>query len=152
MRGRKPLPKALRLLTGNAGHRELPSEPELPEPATDEMAPPADLKGEGRREWVRLAEPLRKAGVLKASDLSQFETYCRLHGETDEVERLIRKTGYASAKKLGYVNDLFKLRKQKRDYAAELGLTPSARTRVKADPIADGKDQTEEMLFGRRGG
>ena len=138
------------MLTGNAGHRPLPDEPKVPDLPDEVLAPPSDLKGESRGEWVRLAEPLRLAGVLKGSDLSVFETYCRLHGEVHTLEKLIKRVGYANAKKLGYVNDLFKLRKQKRDYAVELGLTPSSRTRVKAQPIGDGTDATEELLFGTR--
>lgn len=151
MRGRKPVPTGLKLLTGNPGHRPLPPEPKVAEATDAELLPPEDLQGEGRAEWEALAVPLKRAGVLKSSDLGTFETYCRLHGEVHELEQAQDKHGIEPSIKLAIVNALFKLRKQKKEYAVELGLTPSARARVKAEPVAEQGDTTEEMLFGKKG-
>lgn len=96
--------------------------------------PPASLseKSLARTEWLRLAPELIEKGVLTTGDLVIFEQYCRLVGDVAEYEELVRTLGRPKAHRLGYVNYLLKLRAQLKQYAAELGLTPSSRSGVRA--------------------
>jgi phage terminase small subunit len=70
MRGRKPKPRMLRLITGNPGRRPL-KEAELA-PDTDIPEPPPELNQSARAEWDRLAEPLHRAGILTTLDRAVF--------------------------------------------------------------------------------
>jgi len=145
MRGRKPQPTRLKILKGNPGKRRLPAnEPQLPVTPT---ACPKDVRGDARTEWDRLAPVLVSAGVLTVGDLTAFREYCLLTGEVRAMERLIKRVGQATAHRLGYVNAVLKLRKEWRALAVELGLTPSARSRVKAAPTGV-PDDVEGFLFG----
>jgi P27 family predicted phage terminase small subunit len=128
-RGPQPAPTALKLERGNPGKRPLnDAEPEL---ATATRKLPAGLAGRAKAEWTRLVDELITKGVLTIGDMHAFEEYCRLVGEVDTYEKLIKRVGRPDAHKLGYANYLLKLRTQLRQQAAHLGLTPSSRSGVK---------------------
>lgn len=145
MRGPKPQPTRLKILKGNPGKRPLPKdEPQLP---VTPVECPRELKGDARTEWERLARPMVEAGVLTIGDLSTFREYCVLEGEVRKLERLIHRVGRAATREMKI--ELRDSRKERRALAVELGLTPSARSRVRAAP-SNVPDGTEEFLFGDR--
>lgn len=155
-RGPRPQPVALKIARGNPGQHKLPEEPKLP-PASD--AAPA-LTGSALAEWNRLHQVLVDAGVLTVADESTFVTYCRLVGEEDEYQQLIEKVGREAAHQLGYASYLVKIRAQKKQYAAECGVTPSSRSGVKVAPNVrlqraqqtDANHGKRQKYFGKRGG
>lgn len=168
-RGRKPEPTVLKLARGNPGKRPIDaeSEPQLPPP--DESPPPpsadpnddpAALTGPALQEWNRLRPVLIDAGVLTSGDEFVFHTYCRLVGEVHEFERKCAETKLEDAVKLGYTGHLYRLRNQVKQYAAELGLTPSSRSTVKVAPAlrrdraekTDENDDKRKKYFGARRG
>lgn len=150
-RGPPAQPTVLKIERGNPGKRALNhDEPELTRASSTK--PPASLKGRARKEWVQLADELIEKGVLTVADLTAFETYCQLVGECDTYERLIRRVGRTDAHKLGYAGFLLKLRAQQKQYAAELGLTPSSRSGVKAVKKPDPADAKRRRFFGGSGG
>jgi len=79
-----------------------------------------------------LAPDLITLGVLKAPAVTLFVEYCETVGEIAIVKERIAKIGYADARKLKYPADLHQLRSQLRQYAAELGITPTSSSSVRA--------------------
>ena len=66
MRGRKPKPSGLKLITGtDRADRGNPDEPQ-PQPACPE--PPDHLKAEARSEWTRVSHQLNALGILSEMD------------------------------------------------------------------------------------
>ena len=146
------MPTELKLDRGVPSHHALNrDEPELAAPSS---AVPSGLIGRAKTEWVRLAEELISKGVLTVGDMHAFEEYCRLVGDVDEYEKLIRKVGREEAHALGYANYLLKLRNQCRQQAAHLGLTPSSRSGVKAVkvPTKDAAATKRQRFFGTKAG
>ncbi len=169
MTGRKPKPYGLRKLEGDTGkrskeyneryERELTVDGDFP---TD--APPDWLTEKAKEEWLRLAGPMEKAGILKLTDLAMFASYCQAYGEKAELEEaLITKNpgggGLLCEDKEGrlvlnplvkYLNarnqELFKL-------AGEFGLTPATRARLSSFKVDAGREEDPmDALLGRRPG
>lgn len=152
MRGRKPKPEFLRLLDGNAGRRPDPGKAAglaSVEPSGDLNEPPADLKPEEVAIWneaIRNAPP----GLLKRLDASIFKIWVvefnRFNRANAEVHRLgeMVKSKEGAPYQNPYLGISRRAAMEMRRAAAELGFTPSARTRVKiakpdksANPFGD---------------
>ena len=148
-RGPQPQPTVLKLARGNPHQHALNrDEPELA-PASRRV--PKGVTGRAKEEWHRLVDELIAKGVLTVGDMHAFEEYCRLVGDVDEYERLIKRKGREDSHKLGYANYLLRLRTQLRQQAAHLGLTPSSRSGVKAvKPTANSTDHKRRRFFGKR--
>lgn len=143
-RGPRPKPSALRLVDGKrdvTGHRTVNTEePQLEAGTEADWTRPTDLRLEAAREWDRLCQELRSAGVLLRADRALFETYCRAFGDLRKFEKLCRRVGPADAVRLGYQGTVIKMRQQVRQLAAEFGLTAASRSGVKAKrPETPGK-------------
>jgi P27 family predicted phage terminase small subunit len=104
-------------------------EPDLP--AAKATPPPASLKGEGRREWLRLAPQLLQRGLLREADLSCFEDYCRALSDLRAYEHKARKVGLERAIAAGFQGMTVKLRAQVASLRNHLGLTPVSRASVR---------------------
>ncbi len=144
--GRKPLPAALRIMNGSKG--PLPNNPEPPrfEAPPD---PPPHLGPLAVQEWHRLAGPLVACGVLTVADTASFAAYCASYARWAEAEEKLRELGQIVKSANGFPIQNPHLvvanaaLKQMHVYAAELGLTPSSRSRVTRqapkprDPFAD---------------
>lgn len=74
MRGRRPKPTRLKVLTGNPGKRPLNTDEPKPEVATPEC--PAELGPVARREWDRLACELTALRILTNLDRAALAAYC----------------------------------------------------------------------------
>lgn len=148
MRGRKPKPTYLAVLDGGASHSRKPN-PDEPMPDGDLAAPPADLPGRQLEIW-RYAIEHAPPGMLKLIDRSVFacwvaavDTFERARTHVDRYGLLIKSPSGAWMQNpyLSIQNKQGALIKQ---YAAELGFSPTARPRVKvpkkgkaANPFAD---------------
>jgi P27 family predicted phage terminase small subunit len=143
MRGRKPLPLAVQLATNNPGRRPLnlnqpthdPLDPTCPEELTDPRA---------RSEWDRLAVALSSRGHCLAVDRTSLMGYCLKYAQwlalEQEADDLLVTTARGSLMPnpaIGMANRAFALVLKT---AAELGLTPSSRTRVVAAKGAESGD------------
>lgn len=148
LRGVQPQPTALKIARGNPGRRPIPTEPELP-PAS--KAVPAGMTGKAKAEWLRLVDELVDSGVLTIGDLDAFEEYCYLVADVQRYRRLIRKVGDEQATALGYANYFNKLRTQKRQQAAHLGLTSTSRSGVKPAKVTPKDDAATKRarFFGK---
>lgn len=153
-RGRKPKPTVLKLVTDNPGNRPLNAAE--PMPASRPLQAPDILLPEARAEWDRVAFDLVASGLVTVADLASLAIYCTAFGRWVQAERLLAAEAEANPVTEGLTietpngaviqNPLLGIRnKAAADLmkaAAELGMTPSARSRVQAAarPNADPAD------------
>jgi phage terminase small subunit len=149
-RGPAPQPTALKIARGNPGKRALNhDEPEL---AVAETTCPTDLTGRAAAEWNRLAPELVAKGVLTVGDMAVFKTYCQLTGELEAWTKRVAGCALRDEMRMEWEGHVNKLRTQHRQHAAEIGLTPSRRSGVKAAKRADPADERRKRFFGIPGG
>jgi len=141
-RGPKTKPTKLKLLTGTArAHRLNPHEPQ-PDVARPDA--PEHLTDAARAEWDRVAVELMALGILTHLDRGALAAYCQAYGRWNAAETalarmaardavtdgLIVKTKSGNLIQNPLVGAANKAMADMVRYAAEFGLTPSARTRV----------------------
>lgn len=137
-----PIPTAIKELRGNPGKRAL-NDAE-PEPDKLKKLPKADeeLLGEfGAREWNRVGPILLKLGLLTEADLQVFEAYCLNVQLMVDARNEIKDKGMLVTGARGKVRNpaiaaFSAASTAVRGFAAEFGLTPSARSRIKM-PASD---------------
>lgn len=146
MAGRRPLPTALKLVTGNPGKRPLNSAEPKPDIVLPDM--PRHLVGEARKEWKRITPELLRLGLLSRIDRAALAMYCsewaryvRAELRMQRVAELMHEDGageYAVTPQ-GYRMqsvDLQISNKAKETclrFLVEFGMSPAARSRVMAD-------------------
>jgi P27 family predicted phage terminase small subunit len=154
MQGRKPTPSAIKVLAGNPGHR--PINENEPKPRIERAACPSHISGPARKLWRLITDELVSLGVLTILDYTVLEIYCsayqiwraakaKVDTEGSElappVQGQERETlfgtipaSYAPSQKV--INQSLNIMAMKEKtmikLASELGLTPSARTRLQS--------------------
>ena len=148
MKGRKPKPTHLKVVTGNPGNRPL-NEKE-PQPASNRPLPPTHLNKEARTEWRRVAPLLHAIGVLTLLDRAALAVYCQAYGRWVRAEEalekmaekepatqaLMMKTKAGNLIQNPLVGTANKAMESLLRAAAELGMTPSVRSRIE---VPDGR-------------
>jgi len=130
--GRPRKPTALRLIAGNPGKRAMNTqEPQLAASAVDA---PEWLSDAARAHWQRLAPMLIGAGVVRESDRDVLATYCTLFAE---FVRASQEGENVPPSKIGQLRQLM----------GELGMTPSARSRIIADIRKEDGAETKTRFF-----
>jgi P27 family predicted phage terminase small subunit len=136
-KGRKPIPTTLKVLCGNPGNQKLPKNEPIP-PTTDYIEPPTYLDEYALEEWQDVAPGLQAMGVLYAIDRQVFSAYCvavsRFRKAEEEIKRLNEHEeddGYLKQNRLFNISAKAALDMVR--YAAEFGLTASARARLGVD-------------------
>lgn len=155
MPGPAPKPTVLKALNGNAGKRPL----NLNEPKPDLGEPdmPTGMPAAAKKEWRRIVPILLKMGVLTLADGAALEAYCQSYATWRAALKEIRKNGltYESGgtpitetvngeTKTRLVGTIRRLNpavaerdkavKVMRSFMTEFGMTPSSRSRIKAEP------------------
>ena len=145
MRGRKPKPTHLKLVTGNPGRR--PMNKAEAKPAPNLPSPPPELSDDAKVEWGRVSEELYNLGLLTRIDRAGLAAYCQAYGRWITAERVIAemaardratsgllvKTTNGNAIQNPLVGTANKAMSDMMRYAAEFGMTPSARSRINAE-------------------
>lgn len=157
--GRKPKPTGLKVVTGNPGGRALPKNE--PKPKVRIPTAPAHLSAPAKSEWKRVSKELYNLGLLSGVDRAALASYCQCYGRwrtaEAEIKKCAPKKGFQNGGLLAVTsngnfiqNPLVGIANTAmRDmmrYAAEFGMTPSARTRIEASPLTD--DEPEDEFFG----
>lgn len=128
MRGRKPTPPALKARAGRPDRS--------PKPPASQPTCPAHLSPTAKAEWKRLAGTLARIGLLTQPDRAALAAYCQAYGRWVEAERRLAETppilktpaGYVQASPwIAIANKQLELMAR---FMAELGLTPTARSRI----------------------
>ena len=112
-------------------------------------APPAPswLSVEAKREWKRVVPILVDRRILTTADLGSLENYCLAIGTVREMERQLQRDGHVVETENGMkrhpaVGIQSDAMTRARLLAAELGLTPTSRSRpsVRGDTPGDDLD------------
>ena len=134
MRGRKPVPTALRLVNGNPGKR--PLNRNEPKPVVAMPTCPSHLSAPARTEWKRLVHSMHALGIVTELDRAALAAYCQAYGRWVEAERALKKSPPLLRTPAGYVQPSPCLAIANKNlelmhrYMSELGLSPVARSRV----------------------
>ncbi len=134
MRGRKPKPISLKLIEGNPGKR--PIHGREPQPPQSQPSCPAHLSPSAKAEWKRLGQSLNRIGLLTQVDRAALAAYCQAYGRWVEAERKLAETPVLLKTPAGYVQPSPWLAISSKQlelmakFMAELGLTPSSRSRL----------------------
>ena len=144
MRGRKPKPNSLKLIQGSRNIN--PNEPTV---STDLPDCPPIVKGDARKEWMRLVPELHRAGLLTRVDGVAFAAYCKTYARWVKAEKALESEDTIVVRATGapMVNPAVmlvqKLLDQMLKYLVEFGMTPSSRSRIKAGPPKDDDELTQ---------
>jgi P27 family predicted phage terminase small subunit len=157
VKGRTPKPTALRLLQGKAGHR--PINRAEPRPAPGRPTCPRELSQAGRREWRYAVKELAGMGLLARADRAVIAGYAQ--SEADYLENLAwcQQNGSTVVMRdekgaVKWIQEAPQWRmaqkhlEKVRQFAAELGLSPSARTRIHVQP-REKENGIEQFLYGK---
>jgi P27 family predicted phage terminase small subunit len=137
------------LITGNPGKRPL-NENE-PKPKLEIPTPPSELSEDARIEWEYIAARLHTIGCLSEIDRGALAAYCQAYGRWQQAERalaemakkdpltggLLIKTTNGNAIQNPLVGTANKAMAAIVRYAAEFGMTPSARVRIQTQASED---------------
>jgi len=143
-RGPKPTPLHLKLVRGNPGKRKLPDQTKELRAPLDEPTPPAHLCDDAKVEWGRVVSILVQLKLMTALDRAPLAAYCQAYGRWVQAERalaamaekdmltrgLMIKTTGGNLIQNPLVGTANKAKADMVRYAAEFGMTPSARTRL----------------------
>lgn len=132
MKGRRPVPLAVRLLEEG----KLRNRPSILEGTPTQ---PEWLSVAAKEEWNRVAPELAAAGLLTQLDRAALAAYCQTYARYVEVQEALEREGMIIAS--GRPHPLCKvasdLLKHLKVYSCELGFTPAARGRIDVPPLQD---------------
>ena len=153
MQGRKPKPTAIKLLEGNPGKRALNHAE--PKPRVVLPRPPEHLSDDEKAKWKLTVKELYPLGLITTIDKDALAMYCVIFVRWLKAEKMVREKGEIIKTAAGniiqnpYLSIANRALDQLNKLGAEFGMTPSSRSRVKAD-LVDPDQELERMLFGTR--
>ena len=144
-KGRHSQPTKIKALRGNPGKRPLPENE--PQPIASTGKAPAWLTGKAKAIWNSIVPPLLACGILTALDEQLLGRYCETIGLYRKCRDLLSSGGPVLDGKRNpagtTMNDCLV---QLRLMEVELGLTPSARSRLTTNPLDRREDSLESFL------
>ncbi len=150
--GRPPVPTKLKLLRGNPGKRKLNTKE--PQPPAVMPTCPRWLSREAKREWRRVCKELFQLGLLTRVDRAALAGYCEAWGMVREAEEILQDEGLTFTTESGYIQQrpevsiLHKSLQVMRAFLSDFGMSPAARSKVKAADPAE-VDPFEDFLRGK---
>ena len=155
MKGRKRTPANLVLLRGNPGKRAVNRDE--PKPRAGRPRCPAWLTPSARKHFARICHELTAMGILAASDFGRIAECASALAKAQECQEKIARYGYWESSKdpeTGKVTvdrwpwtfEEPKAWEQFSRAAACLGLDPTSRARLKADPAKPKQNAFSEAL------
>lgn len=154
VRGRKPKPTVLHRLAGNPGKRPLNvQEPDVPAPSAEFDTPPEELKGDttAESEWRRTVPMLRDRKIISEAERGVLIALCQQWSIYQQAVQKWNELGMIVKAPSGYpmVNPYIGVANHALGHCsklwAELGLTPSSRTRVRVLEDGGAKDAFSEF-------
>ncbi len=147
MRGRRPKPTRLKVLTGNPSKRPLNETEPTPEVVIPDC--PAELGDIARREWNRLVGELAALRLLTNLDRAALAAYCGAYALWAEATEAIQKYGAMIKSPTGYPvqSPYVAIANRQAEImmriASEFGFTPASRSRISTP------SKSEPTLFDR---
>lgn len=153
MAGRRRKPNAIREAEGNRGRRPIPDEPKVPAGTTM----PSYLSAGARAVWRRLYPLLDESGVLARTDREALIEFCTVFdrwrvAEAEVSEWLEQKNTYLVKQRNGVIKPHPSIAiantylDKARQLQADLGLTPTSRSRVSILDAAQPVDELAEFF------
>lgn len=163
MRGRRPTPTHLKVVTGNPGRRPIKDtvEPEVEAPPC-----PAHLSAEAKAEWGRIVPELMGLRLLSQMDMAALAMYCQCYGRWQYAEQVLSgaiaemqdQASMVIASPNGFpvqspwLNIANRAMEQCKSFLVEFGMSPSSRARIapasaQMDLFADEKKKTGNSYF-----
>lgn len=136
MRGRKPIPTQLKLLSGNPGKRPL-NEGE-PQPAPLAPSCPPELSQAAKEEWNRLVPELVALGLMTRLDRAALAAYCQAYAIYLDAIQAVQKYGQLvkSPNEYPMMSPYLTIANRQAEImiriASEFGFTPASRSRISA--------------------
>lgn len=152
--GPRPMPTALKVLRGTTAAPAVGLPPSTPvEPRWSDRLPGKDsvtVRADAARVWATVVPDLDRLGLLAQVDQVLVEDLCVCVARLRQCERALSREGLTRDTERGVVKNpaatiAAQYRTQLRAYIAELGLSPSARSRLHVEPV-DGLDDLERLL------
>ncbi len=127
----------LQLLNGNKNHRtkdeiekRIRNEEKL-KIGHENVNPPSWLDATGKKEFRRLAKLLISIELMTDADITHLALYCDTYSQYLSYKRQVKKHGmWIEDKPNPFIKKMAEMAKQLRGFAADLGLSPSARARL----------------------
>lgn len=133
MRGRKPVPTALKIVRGNPGGRPLNENEPTP---SNEIERPDYLSPQAAEHWPIVAKQLHDAKLLSSVDVAALALYCEAFARWRHASDQVQKFGPVVKAPSGfpvqspYLAIANKAHEQMCKLLIEFGMTPSSRSRV----------------------
>ena len=134
MRGRRPKPTRMKVLTGNPGKRPLNTDEPRPEVVIPDC--PAELGPLAQKEWHRLVGDLAALRLLTSLDRAALAAYCGAYALWAEATAAIQKFGAMIKSPTGYPiqSPYISIANRQAEImmriASEFGFTPASRSRI----------------------
>jgi P27 family predicted phage terminase small subunit len=142
MRGRKPLPTAVKEASG--AFEKDPNRRNLDEPQAKKGIPPIPESivedDVASKCWESVCGTLNDMGILTVADASVMELYCVTYSQWRCLSNVVKNGNCSTVDDKGRVstspeaNQVHKYSATLLRLMAELGLTPSSRSRIHAEP------------------
>lgn len=152
-RGRKPKPKALRKLSGNAGKRPInENEPEFSD--IKNIDPPDWLGERATQMWQRVVPELLREKIICITDLHLVESFCMAYEHLRDAQDQIDKFGVIMQNSSGgpIKNPAYtafnEANSQMMKLGAALGLSPADRTRLIGGKKVSNSNQFLDLING----
>jgi P27 family predicted phage terminase small subunit len=157
VKGRKPIPSAVKRLRGNPGKK--PLNRSEPQPIGDLPECPSHLAGRAREAWYEFAGGLE--GIATRLDATALELLCTAYGGYLDCMAKVAQGGpvwIGKAKDGGlpfarispYMRVAADQWRKVKEMLTEFGMTPSSRTRLHVVPADGDGDGFEEFIQGKR--
>jgi P27 family predicted phage terminase small subunit len=139
MRGRRPKPTRLKVLTGNPGKRPLNNNEPNPEAVMPDCPP--ELGPVAKQEWDRLAAQLGPLRMMTHLDRAALASYCAAYALWAEATQAIQTYGAMVKSPSGYPvqSPYVSIANRQTEIMmriASFGLTPASRSRISAPAAA----------------
>jgi P27 family predicted phage terminase small subunit len=136
-RGPAPTPTTLKRLRGETRPSRLNNAEPLPRSDLPRM--PADMDPDAKVVWRRVLRDMGATGVIRAADADVLRCYCEAVSRYAAAARLYAQTGPLTRRDGNLVkNPLHQVARDNADevrqFARELGLSPSARVGLRIEP------------------
>ena len=155
-RGRKPKPTKLKILDGSAAKNPNRVNQFEPEPAEGSPRMPTGFDDHAKRAWKELTTQLSQMRVLTHADKSILELYAATYSRYRECLKHVEENGsgltdideYGNVKVVRnpFSTELHKHRDALIKILSEVGMTPTARTKLQ---VAPKEDDNETRFFGK---
>ena len=152
LRGPKPTPNVIKLLTGNPGKRPLNLSDGV-NPEIEIPSPPKWLSTHAAKEWRRIGTELEVLGLIAQVDKASLATYCQTWGDLCDLEMAFAAqkkkakeqlgdndtslmAAYFQKTPTGFLREssihrkIVEMRSELDRYVKNFGLNPAARARV----------------------